>query len=69
MREDASDGTRALVRACAFIVIIAVTLVGVALIVGELTVSRHSRLGATQSSSDFVAGTQPQNRPAKDQEL
>jgi hypothetical protein len=44
--KDRPNATLALVRACAFVVILAVALVGVALIVGEFTADNPDQIAA-----------------------
>lgn len=57
--EDSSDATRALVRTCAFVVILAVTLVSTALSVGELTAGPHSARDGAPSPRALFGLIQP----------
>ena len=59
MREDASDRTRALARACAIVVIASVALVSIIAIIGELTVGLNGIRGAALSSSRLIAVVKP----------
>ena len=57
--DDRPDAMRALLLACAIVVIISVALVGVVLIVGKLTIRSHGGRNTALSSRDLAGTARP----------